>query len=149
MQFSISSPVKADFQLVVSRFNTDLFIHLLPSFPRIRLLQFDGTAKGDVLRLRIYMASGSMDWDTRIIERSENDKEVFFVDQGIKLPFFLLYWEHKHRIVRNGNSTLIIDEIFYRSANILVEYLVLPVLWISFSARKKGYRSYFENIINE
>lgn len=144
MEFSVSTPVNAEFQRVISRFNKDLFTHLLPSFPRIQLLQFDGTAVGNMLRLRIFLSSWSMDWDTQIIERQENASEVFFIDQGIRLPLFLVYWEHKHRIIKKEHCTVIIDEITYKSANSMVEYLVMPVLWASFIARKKGYRSFFE-----
>ena len=145
MQFSVSSPVNAGFQHVISRFDKDLFTHLLPSFPLIKLLLFEGTAVGNILRLRLYFSAWSMDWDTRIIERHANEKEVYFIDQGIRLPFFLVYWEHKHRIIKKDQTTLIMDEITYRSGNALLGYLVYPILKASFVARKKGYRTFFED----
>lgn len=147
MQFRIKSDVKAEFRFVASHFGKPLFTHLLPKFPPIKLLRFEGCAKGDLVSLTMKLFGYTMEWDSEIIQTASYDRENNFIDQGIKLPFFLIYWEHKHRIIGNLNNTVIIDEIYYKSPNLLLEILMYPLLYLSFFARKKGYRTFFENLL--
>jgi ligand-binding SRPBCC domain-containing protein len=59
------------------------------------------------------------------------------------LPFFLKYWRHHHRIVQDGQSTRIIDDIHFRSPLLLFDFLLWPVLWLQFLYRKPIYRNVF------
>lgn len=148
MQFRIKTEVKANFHFVVSHFGEPLFIHLLPIFPPIRLIQFEGTELGNMVCLELKFVGFTMHWSSQIIVTKKYETEVNFVDQGIKLPFFLVYWEHKHRIIRHGLDTVIIDEIYYKSPNMIIELLFFPILFFSFFMRGPSYRSFFEGILD-
>lgn len=146
MQFSIKSNVKANFRFVASHFGKPLLSHLLPKFPPIRLTKFDGTGLGNLVCLELKFAGHIMTWSSQIIVTKKHDTEENFIDQGVKLPFFLVYWEHRHRIIRNGNDTVIIDEIYYKSPNMIIELLFFPILFLSFYLRRASYKSFFSKI---
>ena len=143
MEIKLHTTVEKDYQEVFSGFNKDLFIKLLPSFPKMRLLRFDGCQKGDQVHLSFKLFGTTQRWESEIIEENIGQNENYFIDQGIKLPFFLVYWEHTHRISRQSHGTLISDEIFFRSANFLTDLLLYPILFQSFMARKRIYKKYF------
>jgi ligand-binding SRPBCC domain-containing protein len=71
--------------------------------------------------------------------------ESYFIDEGTQLPFFLKYWKHKHRIVKNGSESKIIDEIEFRTPTILTDYIFYPILYLQFLYRKPIYRKIFKN----
>ena len=51
-------------------------------------------------------------------------KKFFFIDEGLKLPSFFKFWKHHHRIVKNTTGCVIIDDITFKSANLLLDYLL-------------------------
>lgn len=146
MQFRIKTEVKANFLFVASHFGKPLFIYLLPIFPPIKLIKFDGTNLGNVVCLELKFFGFVMQWSSQIIVTKKYQTEVNFIDQGIKLPFFLVYWEHKHRIIRHGLDTIIIDEIYYKSPNMIIELLFFPILFLSFLMRRFSYKSFFKKL---
>jgi ligand-binding SRPBCC domain-containing protein len=87
-------------------------------------------------------------WVSKITDSYLSVKESYFVDEGVTLPFFLKYWKHKHRIVRddtssNGSGSIIIDEIEFRTPTILTDYIFYPILYLQFLCRKPIYRKFF------
>jgi ligand-binding SRPBCC domain-containing protein len=54
----------------------------------------------------------------------ETEEEIYFVDEGIQLPFFLKSWLHLHRIVNRNEHAVIIDDIRFRSPSRMLDILL-------------------------
>jgi ligand-binding SRPBCC domain-containing protein len=147
MKITISTPVEQDIITVWQGFNETLFTKLAPPFPPVKLLRFDGSEQGDEVHLELNFIFFKQKWVSRITENEKTDKEIFFIDEGIALPFFLKYWKHKHRIVKavtmkTGIHTLIVDEIEFESP---FGILLYPILFLQFLYRKPIYQKIFSN----
>lgn len=129
---------------VWSGFDKKLFEALSPKFPKVRLLRFDGCEKGDEVHLELVFPFFVQNWNSQIIESGKDHRGYYFIDQGIQLPFFLTYWEHKHHIKKSGEETIIADEIYFKAYNFLFECLIYPVLWLTFIQRKPIYKRIFK-----
>jgi ligand-binding SRPBCC domain-containing protein len=145
MKITISTPVKQSIEEVWAGFDQKLFSKLAPPFPPVRLLRFDGSEVGNEVHLELNFIVFKQIWTSLIIQNVKTDKEIYFIDEGIKLPFFLTYWQHKHRIVKiiamkTGVHTRIIDEIEFKSP---FGFLLYPVLYLQFLYRKPIYKRIF------
>lgn len=146
MKISLSTSVGQNYLKVKEGFNADLFEALNPPFPPVKLLRFDGSSQGDLVSLELNFIFFKQVWTSKITADHLDQKEYYFIDEGIKLPFFLKKWRHKHRIVSDGNDkTDIIDEINFTSPNRILDYLIYPLLYFQFSLRKPIYRNVFSN----
>ncbi len=143
MRLTVTTPVRQDYITVMKGFTEQLFMRLNPPFPPVKLLRFDGCKKGDVVSLELNFILFKQRWDSLIVESELNDREFYFIDEGKKLPFFLKYWHHHHRILKDGTHTRLVDDITFRSPFLLMDYLLYPVLWLQFWYRKPVYRKVF------
>jgi ligand-binding SRPBCC domain-containing protein len=143
MKIIIESAVEQDYLQVKEGFNEQLFKKLAPPFPPVKLLRFDGSTTGDVVSLELNFIFFKQRWTSDIIEDQTTDKEFFFVDKGVELPFFLKAWEHKHRIIKNGAGSIIRDEISYQGPFGLLTLLLYPALYLQFLYRKPIYKKIF------
>lgn len=145
MKINISTPVAQSMETVWNGFDQHLFSKLAPPFPPVRLLRFDGSEQGDEVHLELNFIFFKQTWVSVITENVKTEKEIYFIDKGTKLPFFLKYWQHKHRIVKSvdmkrGIHSLIIDEIEFESP---FGFLLYPALFLQFLYRKPIYRKIF------
>lgn len=130
-------------------FDRRLFERLTPAFPPVRIIRFDGCLRGDVVHLQLNFFLFRQDWISLIVDQKTTPDEIYFIDQGSRLPFFLSYWQHKHRLCRVTDpktaqeQTVIIDDITFRTPFLLTNVLVYPVLWIQFMGRKFTYKKSF------
>jgi ligand-binding SRPBCC domain-containing protein len=129
-------------------FDKSLFKRLSPPFPPVRLLRFDGSHKGDTVSMELNFLFFRQQWTSLIVEQETTQDEIFFIDKGIKLPFFLKYWKHKHRMLREENGTVIADEIEFRTPFEFLDYLLYPFLWAQFAYRKPIYKRVFSTDYN-
>jgi ligand-binding SRPBCC domain-containing protein len=83
------------------------------------------------------------DWISDIIDQNALESEIYFVDEGSKLPFFLSYWKHRHRMIKDGKGTIIIDDITFKTPSILSDYLFYPLMYLQFLYRKPIYQKVF------
>jgi ligand-binding SRPBCC domain-containing protein len=143
MRFAIVTEVSANLQKVWDNFNENLFQALAPPFPPIRLLRFDGSLKNDEVHLELNFLLFKQVWISRIIEQTDSNNEIYFVDEGIKLPFFLGYWRHKHLLQATANGTRIIDDITFEAPIKALSWLLFPVLYVQFLYRQPIYKRYF------
>lgn len=137
MKLILRIKVKAHYQQVAAGFTEQLFLALAPPFPPMKLLRFDGCKTNDIVHIRLM---GIINWVSKITEHGENKQEIWFVDEGTELPFFLQSWKHKHRIIAEQNSTLIVEDISYTTPFILFDYLLYPLLWLQFAYRIPIYK---------
>lgn len=145
MQIIIETNVEQNYLSVKEGFNEQLFKKLAPPFPPVKLLQFDGSKKGDVVSLELNFIFFKQKWTSDIIADETNEQEYYFIDKGVELPFFLKEWEHKHRIINNGQGSIIRDEITYKGPFGLFTVLLYPALYLQFLYRKPIYRKIFSN----
>ncbi len=135
--------VNQPYQRVWLGFDRELFLKLSPPFPPVRLLRFDGCRKGHVVQLELNFLLFRQRWDSLITEQKSDAEEIYFIDEGQQLPFFLRYWRHRHRILRRGAHSEIVDDISFRTPFLLCDYLCYPILYLQFLYRKPIYRRVF------
>lgn len=143
MNITISTQVEQDYLSVKDGFDASLFKALSPPFPPVRLIRFDGSKKGDLVSLELNFIFFKQKWTSEITEDLTDEREFYFVDQGVELPFFIKYWRHKHRIIRKGDSSIIRDEISFKSHFGLLTLLLYPALLLQFGYRIPVYKKVF------
>jgi ligand-binding SRPBCC domain-containing protein len=143
LSYSISTPIQASLSHVKELFTADLLLRLSPPFPRVSLQRFDGCKKDDNVILEINLVFTKVTWSSLITEDKLTADEWFFIDEGVKMPFGLHYWQHKHRVKKiNEESCEIIDEISFDTRNEFLNYLLFPFLWGMIFYRKPLYQKY-------
>ncbi len=147
MKLILKTDVKQPPEQVWARFDEQLFKKLAPPFPRIRLMRFDGSTTGCTVEVELNFLLFRQIWQSEIVDHGANDAEIWFVDRGSKLPFFLKFWLHRHRLLRKVDgvqqSTQIVDDIEYRTGSVILDYLMFPLMWAQFAYRRPVYRRAF------
>ncbi len=144
MKIKLRTPVAASLPAVWRGFDESLFKKLSPPFPPVKLVRYDGSHVGDVVSLELNFIFFKQKWTSHIVEQQETQEEIYFIDKGVKLPFFLAFWQHKHRLIRDpAGGTIIADEIEYRTPFLLFDYLMYPVMWGQFAYRGPIYKRVF------
>ncbi|MBW6498666.1 MAG: hypothetical protein K0B09_09775 [Bacteroidales bacterium] len=144
MKITLKTRVNKDFHTVAAGFNHDLFIYLLPPFGMAKLERYDGQKPGDIVHIKFRLPFVN-DFKVVIREVWTSPKEYRFVDRGLVMPFRLEFWQHIHRVVALGEKrAAIIDQMEFHTHWILLDYLVYPILFLSFFPRKWQYKRYFE-----
>ena len=144
MRITISTLVNGHLQAAFERFNRELFLKLNPPFPPVKLLRFDGMAVNDEVHLELNFLLKKEKWISRITDFSAGKDEIYFVDEGVQLPFFFKSWRHKHRLIYRENQTEIVDDIRFECKFTFLNCLVYPVFYLQFLYRKPVYRRHFE-----
>lgn len=144
MNFVLKTKVKGNYKEVMRRFDRKLFEALAPPFPKIELVEFTGSKKGDKVHIK-FLSPVNSEWISDITEHGSNETEAWFVDEGTTLPFPLKFWRHRH-IVRSFDESHseIIDDITYEGVNGLISLLMFPALYFGFLQRKPIYKRYFK-----
>jgi ligand-binding SRPBCC domain-containing protein len=109
----------------------------------VKLLRFDGSTKGDLVTLELNFIFFKQKWTSEIVADLTDENEFYFIDKGIQLPFFLKKWTHKHRILKDGERSIIRDEIDYEAPFGLLTWLLYPALFLQFTYRKPIYKKIF------
>ncbi|MGH1366304.1 MAG: SRPBCC family protein [Calditrichia bacterium] len=144
MRIRITTTVEQSVSEVFSGFTEELFLALNPPGIPVELLRFDGCIKGDEVHLKLKFPGFPQLWVSEIVDSGNSDDEIYFIDEGRTLPFFLSYWRHQHRIVRKGSGSTIIDDITFRGKFPFVSILLYPALYLQFLYRKPVYGRLFK-----
>ena len=141
MNLVIETPIANNHHDIFKRFNVDLFKALKPPLTSIDVKRFDGCEKGHEVHLTVTLLGFiKQKWINHIIETFHTKDEYCFVDRGVVMPFPLSYWEHTHIVRSVGeNKSLIIDHIVYNSGFPLVDFMMYPLFYLMFKARKPIY----------
>lgn len=146
MKIKLKTNVERAVSEVFAGFNEDLFQALNPPFPPVRVLRFDGCQLHHETHLLLDFIFFKQKWISINTDYSYQAKEIFFVDEGKQLPFFLKYWKHKHLItIDSAQKTCIIDDITFKSPFFLLDLLLYPIMWLQFALRKPIYKKYFSS----
>lgn len=143
MNLQLQTTVRGNYRDLIDRFDRDLFEALAPRQGEMEIVEFTGSRKGDRVHLR-FLKPIRAEWVSVITEDAVNDREAYFVDEGVQLPWPLAYWRHRH-VVRKitDDTSCIIDDIAFRGVNPLLTALLYPAIYLGFYPRKKIYREYF------
>jgi ligand-binding SRPBCC domain-containing protein len=143
MRLSLKSAVNQPMRTVFDRFDQELFEYLLPDFPKMTLIQFDGSKENDLVHIRIEVFQG-IDWISEITEESIEENVCYFVDEGQTLPWPLKKWRHQH-VVRalDHRGAVIEDQIEFSSGYAILDLILFPILYLAFYPRRKAYKEYF------
>jgi ligand-binding SRPBCC domain-containing protein len=144
MKLTLQTRVEQDYLSVKKGFDQTLFQKLSPPFPPVKLLRFDGSSTGDLVVLELNFLFFKQRWTSEITEDSTDEKEFYFIDEGIELPFFLKTWRHKHRVIQDGTGSLIRDEINYTAPFGWMTVLLYPTLLAQFAFRIPIYKRLFK-----
>lgn len=151
MRLTIHTTVEKPYDEVFAGFTFDLFTKLTPKYPPVVVKRFDGCNTGDEVHIEMTLPvlNRTETWISRIVRsgkvegHSTYTDEYFFVDEGVELPFFLTFWRHTHRIIRDASGgAVIVDDIEYRTPFWLTPF-VAPVISAQFRARQPMYQEYF------
>ena len=145
MRLLLHTAVLQSPSVVMAGFTRALFEALAPPFPKLRVLRFDGCHTGDRVEIELDTLVKRLPWTSLIVaDGQEPDGTHFFVDEGQVLPPPLRYWQHRHRIQSGPNgSSLIVDDLEYRTASRLLDVLIYPAMWAQFAWRRPIYRRWF------
>jgi ligand-binding SRPBCC domain-containing protein len=152
MRLNIHTSVEKPYEEVFAGFTFDLFKKLTPTKPPVTIKRFDGCKKGDEVHIEMTVPVFNRKelWVSRIVAagavqgNSTYTDEIYFIDEGIELPFFLTSWRHKHRIIKaESGGAVIVDDIEYTTPLWLLPF-VAPVISKQFRDRQPLYREYFK-----
>lgn len=144
MNIKICTKVEAPLKSVIEGFDERLFNALVPPGFSMKLKQFDGVYAGAIIRLTTYLFHLiPQEWENHIISQEEDENSFEFVDHGIRVPPGLSSWEHKHRLLKKADHTLIIDDVSYTCPIRILELLFYPAIYFVFASRKRVYRGFF------
>ncbi len=146
MHISIKTKTAQNYRKVFQGFDIKLFMKLKPPLVGLNVMRFDGCSKGDIVQVEISFLGLKQNWTSLITENENNEDRIYFIDEGIVLPKPLKYWKHKHIIEKSVDSSIIIDDITYKTGNFLFDLLLFPVFFMQFYYRKPVYRSYFSKL---
>ena len=143
MKIYIKTSVNQSLSQVWAGFDDSLFKKLAPPFPHVKVIRFDGCKVGDKVEVELNFIFFKQLWISEIVSQTIDLKQIYFIDKGIKLPFFLKNWQHKHLIVQQENHTEIIDDIDFDTPFWLTNYLMYPFMYLQFWYRKAVYQKVF------
>jgi len=144
MNIRLKTKVDGNYKTIMEQFDRKLFEALKPKQGKMEIVKFTGSKKGDLVHLR-FLSPIKTEWISKIVADGIDEKEAFFIDEGVTLPFPLSFWRHEHIVQKiTHNTSYIIDDMTFKGVNIFFTLLLYPALYIAFYPRKKIYRSYFK-----
>ena len=146
MNFILKTKTKATSkEAVMAKFTSELFILLAPPFPKIKLLRFDGSEKGNEIHIEMDFIFYKKLWISLITEHGSTSNELYFIDEGTTVPAPIKYWKHLH-VVRAINSGIEIeDNLTYTSGNKVVDLLLFPFVYGLILYRNPIYKKIFSS----
>lgn len=140
MKFTVISSVPGiEPQNVYRVFTNELLTALSPPFAKPVTRHYGGNRPGNRLHFTLRTPLGRKDWKGKVTEEGHTETEIYFVDEGLEMPFGLTHWRHKHRLLKTPTGTQIRDEVQFETKNSLLTALLFPVLWAQFLYRKPLY----------
>lgn len=126
-------------------FTRALFEALAPPFPRLEVVRFDGSRRGDQVEISLHTGVKRLPWTSLITEDGVlPDGTHYFVDEGQVLPPPLRYWRHRHLLAPGpAGGCVIVDNLEYRTASPVLDALLYPAMWAQFAWRQPIYRRWF------
>ena len=143
MRYSQKVVIKnIDYEKVKESFHSIELVKFLTYLQPVKIIEWSGIEDGKVAYFKLWF----LGWrDFKVIHEKyqANEKYLFFIDKGIKLPLGITSWKHSHNVVKDGNNTIIKDSLSFHHTSRYIGYLIFPVLIFPILFRKILYRIYF------
>ena len=143
MEYSQTVKIKNTcFKNASNSFHNIEFVKFLTKSQPIKIIKWEGIKNKDIAFFKLWF----LGWKNFIVihENYNFTKEFLsFTDKGIQLPLGIKYWKHSHIIKKHHNDILIIDSLTIKHSNILIGYLLVPILLFPIFIRKFLYKFYF------
>ncbi len=147
MNLVLKTPVSGNYKKVMAAFDRRLFEALKPPVGKMVIKEFTGSQKGDKVHIQ-FLSPVKAEWISDIVEDEVTDQRAWFVDVGVKLPWPLATWTHRHIVERvDDQNSIIIDDITFTGSNFILSLLLYPAIFLGFYPRKKIYKDYFKNLV--
>lgn len=147
MNVILKAKVAGNYKDVMEAFDRDLFEALKPSVGKMEIMEFTGSKKGDRVHMK-FISPIKAQWISDIVEDEVTDTRAWFIDVGVKLPWPLATWKHRHIVEKiDNNNSMIIDDMTFTGTNFIFTLLLYPAIFIGFYPRKKIYQKYFEKLV--
>lgn len=144
MNLKLKTPVKGNYREVMAGFDRTLFEALKPSYGKMEIAEFTGSKKGDTVHMK-FLSPIKTDWISDIVEDEITNDRAWFVDVGVKLPWPLATWTHRHIVEKIDNeNSMIVDDITFTGRNSILSLFLYPAIFLGFYPRKKIYKDYFK-----
>lgn len=149
MKINVQTFIETDEELSVifKLFNKDMFYYLTENAP-VKPIRYDGDYIGAEIHLQLTLPWKD-EWISVITEKELKEDICYFIDEGKKLPFNILKWQHKHIVHKVRNGIMIEDAITFKTSNWLSDRF----WWISFIpqflARKNQYKKYIRKCLQK
>jgi ligand-binding SRPBCC domain-containing protein len=141
LKFSLQTTINATIDEVWKQFDKELLEKLSPPCPLIRISTFDGCEVNDKVVIDMNFLITKTSWSSLIIENQNSETEKYFIDQGIKMPFGLTHWKHKHGLKKSDDcTTIIIDTIEFNTNYLILDYILFPLFYGMILYRKPLYK---------
>lgn len=144
--FEVSTTVQASVENIRQKFTADLFVHLNPPFPPVKLLRFGGNEPGAEVELEMNFLLFKQRWVSHISTAEQSENKWFFIDEGVQLPFFLQSWRHVHLVEQAAGYSTITDRITLSGPLWLPDFLLVFLFKGLMMYRKPVYRRIFGKI---
>ena len=147
MNIILKSPVKGNYKKVMAAFDRRLFEALKPPFGVMEIVAFTGSKKGNKVHLQ-FRSPIKAEWISDIVEDGLTDQRAWFVDVGVKLPWPIATWTHRHIVEKvDDQHSMIIDDMTFTGSNAILSLFLYPAIFLGFYPRKKIYQNYFQNLM--
>ncbi|MCB9095014.1 MAG: hypothetical protein H6621_08110 [Halobacteriovoraceae bacterium] len=144
MKLFFETQVSKSFREVYDAFDRQLFEKMAMPPSRMILKKFDGKKKGDEVEFFIEVGSIQKFWSSLIVENTESEEEIVFVDVGKNIPRPLSSWSHRHSFKKlNDGGCLIVDDVEFHCRPKIMEYIMIAVWYPYFLYRQSIYRKVF------
>lgn len=139
MIIKFQTPVRESAAEVFNKFDLTLFKALKPFGIPLKVVRFDGCLKNHQVHLKI----GLQNWTSLITDQQDVEDKIFFIDEGVNIPFPLKSWKHFHVILKKTQGSVIIDEIHFHTVIPGLEWILKPFFIWMFNQRAPVYREFF------
>lgn len=124
-------------------FDQHLLERLNPPWVSASLTRYDGNELGDEVHLELNLLVTKQQWISEITDYQHTSEQIYFVDEGKQLPFFLKQWQHRHLIQAVEGGAEVVDDVRFSTGTLLTDALLYPALFAQFWYRKPIYRKAF------
>ncbi len=124
-------------------FDQHLLERLNPPWVSAKLVRYDGNQPGDKVQLALNLLVTKQNWISEITDYQHTPEQIYFVDQGKQLPFFLKQWQHWHLIRAVEGGAEVVDDVRFSTGTLLTDGLLYPALFAQFWYRKPIYLKAF------
>ncbi len=148
MRMLLKTPVRGNYKKVFAGFDQSLLLKLTPPGMKMKLTHSDPSdLPGGKIKIQVTIFGLiKQEWENAFSDYELGAQECHFVDTGRIMPFPIRFWRHNHRVQKDGENALILDDIEYKCSFFLLDWLLYPILWLQFKYRKPIYQRHFGKV---